>query len=125
MADILSHSLDGRVILIAQRSWLIATALALAFAVKGARVVLLKKAASDVADLTNVSAAVVDSHSGELCKQLETRGIPYLMYTTREKIRGDCAAALIVEKSACDKGRRPGRADAHVNERAPGVTRGL
>jgi len=37
MADIVPHSLDGRVILIAQRSWLIASALAIAFEVKGAR----------------------------------------------------------------------------------------
>lgn len=100
MADILPHSLHGRVILIAQRSWLISTALAMAFEVKGARVVLSKEAASEAADLTNVSAAVLDSHSSELCKQLQTRGIPYLMYTAREKIRGDCAAALIIEKPA-------------------------
>ena len=100
MTNILARSLDGRVILIAQRSWLIATALAMAFEVKGARVVLSKEAGTDGADLTNVSAAVLDSHSSELRRQLETRGIPYLMYTAREKIRDPCAAALIIEKPA-------------------------
>jgi hypothetical protein len=64
--------------------------------------VLSKEAAADVADLTNVSAAIFDSHSSGLYKQLETRGIPYLMYTAREKIRGDCAAAPIIEKAAAE-----------------------
>jgi DNA-binding response OmpR family regulator len=103
MSNAASHpgaSLEGKVILIVQRSWLISTALAMAFEVKGARAVLSNKAASDLPDRINVSAAVLDSHSGELCKELEARGIPYLMYTAREKVRDECAAAPIIEKPA-------------------------
>jgi hypothetical protein len=62
--------------------------------------VLSKEAAADVADLTNVSAAIFDSHSSELYKQLETRGMPYLnVYGTREN-QSDCAAAPVIEKPA-------------------------
>jgi DNA-binding response OmpR family regulator len=105
MSNAASHqgaSLEGKVILIVERSWLIATTLAMAFEVKGARVVLSNKAALDLADHINLSAAVLDSHSGELCKELEARGIPYLMYTAqaREKVRDECAAAPIIGKPA-------------------------
>ena len=93
-----SFSLDGQVVLIVQRNWLIANALAIAFEVKGARTLLSRAPAE--ADLANLCAAVLDSDNPALCQQLEARSIPYVMYTTRRKVADECAGAPIVEKPA-------------------------
>jgi hypothetical protein len=43
-------------------------------------------------------AAVLDGNSRALCRQLNARGIPYLLYTGRPQIGDECAAAPIVRK---------------------------
>jgi len=94
------HSLHGQVILIVQRSWVVASGLAIAFEAKGAHPVLAKEGASALADTPNLCAAVVHSETHELCKLLEARGIPFLFYTAREEIEGEFATAPIIEKPA-------------------------
>jgi len=95
-------SLNGRVVLIVQRSWVIASALARAFEANGARVLLSTNPSSGLALVSHplLSAAVLDSNSRELCNQLEARGIPFLFYTARDRIDGGCVRAPIVRKPA-------------------------
>ena len=95
--------LKGRVILIVQRVWVIASALASAFEANGAQVLLATNSRSGLAALADhphLSAAVLDSRSRELCRQLEVRGIPFLLYTGRDQIGDECAGAPIVRKPA-------------------------
>src|SRR5215471_12232970 len=73
--------LDGQVVLIVQRSWVVATALANSFEEKGASAVLAKVPVPDLAGIPNLCAAVVDGQSRELCRLLEARGIPFVLYT--------------------------------------------
>ena len=75
-------SLQGRVVLVVQR-WIIASALASPFEANGARVLLAASSRSGLAlaDHPDLSAAVVDSGSRELCRHLFARGIPFLFYT--------------------------------------------
>ena len=70
-------SLHGRVVLIVQR-WIIASALATPFEANGARVLLAanSRVGLALADHPDLSAAVVDTGSRELCRHLEARGIP-------------------------------------------------
>jgi hypothetical protein len=78
-------SLDGRAVLILQRLWVVANALADAFEANGAQILLSTNSRSGMAlaDHPNLSAAILDSGSRELCRQLEARGIPFLFYTGR------------------------------------------
>jgi hypothetical protein len=92
--------LDGQVILIVQRSWLIASDLADALEEKGALVILSKTSASRLADIPGLSAAVVDSHSGELCRLLEAKPIPFVLYTAGEQFEDEFPAAPIIRKPA-------------------------
>ena len=78
--------LDGRVILIVHRTWIIARGLANAFEAKGAQVSLARTPHSDLANLPNLAAAVLDGASHELCRQLQARGIPFVLYTAREQV---------------------------------------
>jgi len=95
-------SLDGRVVLIVQRLWVVANALARAFEANGAQVLLATNSRSGLAlaDHPNLSAAVLDSGSRELCRQLEARGIPFLFYTGRDRINDEFATAPIIRKPA-------------------------
>src|SRR5262249_16960890 len=74
------RSLDGRLILVVQRSRHIATAFASTLVAKGAQVVLAKVARLDLVDLPQLAAAVLNGHSRELCKLLEARKTPFVVY---------------------------------------------
>jgi DNA-binding response OmpR family regulator len=95
-----SRSLNGKVVLIVQRSWVLASGLATALEAKGARPVLAKEGASALADIPNLCVAVLHSETSELCKLLEARDIPFLFYTACEEIEGEFATAPIVHKPA-------------------------
>lgn len=92
------NSLHGRIILIVEGMWMIANALA--FEAKGAQAVLVKHSHPDLANVPNVSAAVLGSHSRDLCQQLRARGVPFVVYTGHTKIDHECSAAAIIEKPA-------------------------
>ena len=95
------NSLRGRVILIVQRIWTIASALATEFEGKGAQVVVLaKNSHPDLADVPNLAAAVLGNHSSDLCQQLRARGVPFVLYSGHSEIDHDCAAAAIIRKPA-------------------------
>ena len=94
--------LGGRVVLIVQRSWIIASGLAIAFKAAGAKVLVAKNLRSDwaLADHPHLSAAVLDSGSRELCLRLKARGIPYLFYSGSDHIEDEFATAPTVQKPA-------------------------
>jgi len=50
-----SHSLQGRAVLIVQRTWLLASALADAFEEKGAKAIMAKYAKPELANISNLS----------------------------------------------------------------------
>src|SRR5262245_64105002 len=90
--------LDGRVILVVQRSWCVARALSSVFEAKGAKVVLAKESAADLAKLPNLTAAVLDGQSHELGRLLKTRNIPFVVYTACDLKEGKFARASTIEK---------------------------
>ena len=94
--------LGGRLILIVQRTWIVARQLSAAFEAEGARVLAAHDVASALlsADAPDLAAAVLDSGSAELCRQLGQRGIPSVLYTARTQIDDDCAGAPVVKKPA-------------------------
>jgi DNA-binding response OmpR family regulator len=94
------NSLRGRAILIVQRIWTIASALATEFEGKGAQVVLAKNSHPDLADVPNLAAAVLGDHSRDLCQQLRARGVPFVLYSGHSEIDHECAAAAIIQKPA-------------------------
>ena len=97
-----ASSLDGRVVLIVQRSWFIASILARAFEANGAKVLLATNSSSGLELVGNplLSAAVLDRASRELCRLLEARGIPFLFYAARDRINDEFATAPIIRKPA-------------------------
>jgi hypothetical protein len=92
--------LDGRLILIVERSWVIASAFLDAFEANGARVVLVNVARRDLADLPQLAAAVLEGESLGLCRLLEARGIPFVLYTSYDQSEHQFTRATIVEKPA-------------------------
>jgi len=90
------RSLEGLVILIFQRGWVIARSLANALEAEGARVLL----SATVPEHPQPSAAILDSHRLELCQQLKANGVPFLLYTGNQWVHDECAGALIVRKPA-------------------------
>jgi hypothetical protein len=94
--------LEGRVILVVQRRWLIARQLRFVLEAKGARALLANGAASghSLADAPELSAAVVDSDSALLCHKLDARSVPYVLYTGREQAVHECAETPVVKKPA-------------------------
>jgi DNA-binding response OmpR family regulator len=93
----------GRSILIVQKQWLIAWGLALAFETKGARALLAggTTAALELAHDPDLAAAVLDSDSAQLCRLLEEKRIPYVVYSAREQFDDEFArATLIISKPA-------------------------
>jgi len=93
------RSAQGHVILIVQRSWFIASGLATAFETRGAKVVIAKNLHPDLANIPNLSAAVLDSPSHELCRELEAKAIPFVLYTAQSQLE----AASVIEKPASPK----------------------
>jgi hypothetical protein len=91
------NSLHGRVILIVQRIWIIAHGLAVAFEAKGAITVMTRNTNPDLANNPSLAAAVLDSHSRDLCTQLQARGIPFVSYTAYAESDHECAAAAIIQ----------------------------
>jgi len=87
------------VILIVQRSWLIASGLAAAFQTAGAKVVIAKNLHPNLANIPNLSAAVLDSACHELCRELEAKAIPFVIYTAQNQFE----AASVIEKPASPK----------------------
>jgi len=71
------NSLHGRLILIFQRKWI-----ARALARNGQE---LTFRLGHLVDLPNLSAAVLDSASGDLRHRLSAREIPFVLYTAREQ----------------------------------------
>ena len=67
-----------------------------------ARVLLARNVTSGAlsAEAPNLAAAVLDSASGPLCRKLKENGVPFVMYTGREHVDGDCAGAPVVRKPA-------------------------
>jgi hypothetical protein len=59
--------------------WLIARTLADAFEAKGAEVIMDKKADPDLANVPNLTAAVLDSQSLVLRRKLQAKGIPFVL----------------------------------------------
>jgi hypothetical protein len=57
---------------------------------------MAKNLQPDLANIPNVSAAVLDSASPELCRELEAKDIPFVVYTAHEQ--GD--ALSVIEKPA-------------------------
>jgi hypothetical protein len=92
--------LDGRLILIVERSWVIASAFLDAFEANGARVVLVNVARRDLADLPQLAAAVLEGESLGLCRLLEAKGIPFVLYTSYAQSEHQFTRATIVEKPA-------------------------
>ena len=96
------RSLDGRLILVVQRSRHIARALASTLVAKGAQVVLAKVARLDLVDLPQLAAAVLNAHSHELCKLLEERKIPFrcvLRYHASAKGRHSGISSIIERRT--------------------------
>jgi len=93
-------SLAGRVILVVQRTWVIAQALSSSLEANGAEVLLSvdPRSASGLVDHPDLSAAILDGSSREVCQQLNARGIPYLLYTGSLQIDDACAGAPVVLK---------------------------
>ena len=94
-----------RLILVVQRSWLIARQLSTAFKADGARVQLAHDATSGalLADAPDIAGAVLDSGSAELQHKLTERGIPFVFYSAHAHIDNDHAGAPVIQK--------PGRAE--------------
>jgi hypothetical protein len=78
-----TKSLQDRRVLIVQRSWIIARALADAFEATGAKVLSMTKLHPDLAVLPDLAVAVLDGTSGDLRKRLSARGIPFVVHTAR------------------------------------------
>ena len=78
-------SLQDLLILIVQRKWIIARGLADAFEAWCATVVMSTKPHPDLSQLPKLSAAVLDSQSLGLRRELQTKGIPFLLYTAHKQ----------------------------------------
>ena len=95
------RSLSGRLILIVQ-PWQFAKLLAAAFEAQGAHTLTTKDAntALPLADLPDLSAAVLDSNSDALGAKLAQRNIPFVLYSGRQEVTGNCAPAPLIRKPA-------------------------
>jgi|SRR5215467_3456136 len=93
-----TSSLQDRLILIGERSWVIASTLAGQCEARGAKVLMAKNSGSDLAITPHLAAAVLGSHSRDLCQQLQARAIPFVLYTGC--IDHECSAAAIIQMPA-------------------------
>jgi hypothetical protein len=57
-------------------------------------------AALTIVDVPDLSAAVLDSKSDALCARLHEHAIPYVLYSGRQVVTGDCAGAPLIPKPA-------------------------
>jgi DNA-binding response OmpR family regulator len=94
--------LFGRLILIVQQQWIIARQLALAFEAKRARVLSAREAAVGLklADDPDLAAAVLDSHSAQLCRLLDEKKVPYVVHSGSVQLDDECALAIVIPKPA-------------------------
>jgi hypothetical protein len=92
----------GRSILIVQKQWAIARALAVAFEAKGARVLSARGATAglELVDDPDLAAAVLDGDSDQLCGFLGEKKISYVVYSGREQFDNECADATLIRKPA-------------------------
>jgi Helix-turn-helix len=86
--------LDGSLVLVVQRSWLVASALTRAFEARGAKVLMAREPTVALADLPQLDAAVLDDQSHGLCLLLEARGIAFVSYSARAP-REDARAPIV------------------------------
>jgi len=88
--------------LIVQKQWGIARDLALAFETKGARVLSTRDAAVglELANDPDLAAAVLDSDSAQLCRLLDEKRIPHVVYSGSEQLDDACAGATVILKPA-------------------------
>jgi DNA-binding response OmpR family regulator len=94
------NSLHGRTILIVQQNWMTATALATAFEARGAQALLAKNSLPDLANVPGLAAAVLGSHSRDLCQQLQAREVPFVLYSGQMEVDHECSALAIIQKPA-------------------------
>ena len=94
--------LKGRSILIVQRGWFVSRSLASAFEAEGARVLRARSPSIGLpfVEQPDLACAVLDSKSSELCRRLKSKSLPFVMYTGREDIDGECAGAPVIKKPA-------------------------
>ena len=99
MAD---QPLLDRTVLIVQRRWFVSRSLASAFEAEGARVLRANSPRSGLAfvEQPDLACAVLDRESGELCRTLKSKGIPFILYTGSEVIDDACAGAPVIRKPA-------------------------
>ena len=92
----------GRSILIVQKQWAIAHQIVLAFEARGARVLSVRGAAAalELADDPDLAAAVLDSDSALLCRLLDEKRIPHVVYSGSEQHDDACAGATLILKPA-------------------------
>jgi DNA-binding response OmpR family regulator len=92
----------GRSILIVQKQWAIARDLVFAFETKGARVLSTRDAAVglELANDPDLAAAVLDSDSAQLCRLLDEKRIPHVVYSGSEQHDDACAGATLILKPA-------------------------
>lgn len=92
----------GRSILIVQKQWVIARDLALAFETKGARVLSTHSPAAslELADDPDLAANVLDSHNPQLCRLLDEKQIPYVVYSGREQLDDEIRGRPLIRKPA-------------------------
>jgi DNA-binding response OmpR family regulator len=103
----MDFQLPGCSILIVEDEILIALDIADTFKRAGARTVTTHslKEALRLVEEDNWSAAVLDhllgdTESSPLCKRLKERDIPFVLYTGRDPIDGDCNSGIYVSKPA-------------------------
>jgi len=101
------HKLQGRTILIVEDEPLIALDIAQAFERGGAFVTTTNTLhhALILVENDGLAAAVLDhalsdGNTTSLCKRLNERNIPFVVYTGFSKLKGECAAGVHVHKPA-------------------------
>jgi hypothetical protein len=60
----------------------------------------MPRSALALAEHADVCVAIIDSHSRDLCRGLEARRIPFLLYTGRAQVHDECGSAPIIRKPA-------------------------
>ena len=61
---------------------------------------VVRKSHRDLVNVPNLAAAVLGNHGRGLCRQLETRGIPFVLYAGHGEVDHECSAATIIQKPA-------------------------
>src|SRR6185295_16006568 len=100
-------SLEGRSILVVEDEPLIVMDISQAFEATGAALTTTNtlKHALILVEHDGLSAAILDhglsdGDSSEVCKRLNERGIPFILYSGFPHVDGDCSATLRIGKPA-------------------------